>query len=422
MKRVVKAQTAIGTGAGDVVEAVGRATRTIDGEMTRAPGDAETTIGTVSSRSTEIVTQLGGLPTGHRSRGHRRRPASGGSLYRSFCSGLRAARLATPARADHHPGMKALVVGAGVVGQVHGYHLARGGATVGFLVKPEHAGATRAGLTLYPLNRLPGRRSEPERFDEYSVYDSVEEVSRESWNQVYLTMSSTALRAGDWFAGLAAVVGDATIVLLQPGPQDRDFVRATVPEDRVVQGTITLIGYRAPLPGEARFPEPGVAYWLPPLSASPMSGPAERVAGVVESLNSGGLPARHDPNAPERAAFGAALLIPLISELERADWRFHEFRRGEHLALATRASREAMRIVGGRRGVQPPLALRLAAHTSTIRALLRTAPLAAPFDLETYLRVHFTKVGDQTRDMLRIYLDWAGEVGLPAAALATVAD
>ena len=34
--------------------------------------------------------------------------------------------------------MKALVVGAGPVGRVLGYHLAKGGSDVSFLVKPGH--------------------------------------------------------------------------------------------------------------------------------------------------------------------------------------------------------------------------------------------------------------------------------------------
>ena len=70
-----------------------------------------------------------------------------------------------------------------------------------------------------------------------------------------------------------------------------------------------------------------------------------------------------------------------------------------------------------------------AAHTGTgatapllllRRALFRLLPLAArlvPFDLEAYLRVHFTKVHAQTRLMLEEYVALGRRLGLPVAQL-----
>lgn len=316
--------------------------------------------------------------------------------------------------------MRALVIGAGAVGQVYGQHLASGGAEVGFLVKPEHAEETRAGFTLYPLNRRRRRRGDPERFTGYTVYASIPDAAREHWDQVYLAMSSTALRDGSWLAELALRIGGATIVLLQPGPEDRDFLLRHVPEDRVVQGIITLIGYRAPLPGEARFPAPGVAYWFPPLSPSPMSGSTARVEAVVAALRGGGLPARKVRDVSTRVHFVVAFMMPVFAVLESVGWRFHRFRQSEHLALALRASREAMDVVAHTRAQRPPLALRLVARPIFVRALLRLAPLMVPFDLESYLQAHFTKVGDQTRDFLRSYLAWGRSGGIRIDALERV--
>ena len=316
--------------------------------------------------------------------------------------------------------MRALVIGAGAIGQVYGRHLAQGGAQVTFLVKPEHEANTRSGLTLYRLNRSRRRRTEPERLTGYGVCTRVSDTASAQWDQVYLATSSTALRAGPWFGDLSSAIGDATVVLLQPGPEDREFVVAHVPEHRIVQGIITVISYRAPLPGETRFPEPGIAYWFPPLTPSPLSGAAARVVAVVHALRRGGLPARRIADVASRGAFGAALLMPVIAVLESVGWRLDALRHRAHLALAIRAGREAMDIVAQRRGRHPPLALRLAGHALVVRSLLRVAPLATPFDLETYLRVHFTKVGDQTRDALRTYLAWGRTARLPTEALAKV--
>jgi 2-dehydropantoate 2-reductase len=316
--------------------------------------------------------------------------------------------------------MRALVVGAGAVGQVYARHLAQGGTHVGFLVKRKHVTRTRAGLTLYHLNRPRRQRTTPERLTGYGTFGSVRDAAVEAWDQIYLAMSSPALRAGSWFAELTSAIPDATVVFLQPGPEDREFVLAHAAESRVVQGIITIIGYHAPLPGEVRFPEPGVAYWLPPLAPSPMSGPAARLEPVLRALREGRLPARRVRDVGGRGPFGAAVMMPVLAELESVGWRFDDLRSRGHLRLALRASRQALDIVAHRRGIRAPLGVRLATHAPFVRSGLRLAPAVTPFDFETYIRVHFTKVGDQTRDMLRTYLDWARETGLPTGALERV--
>jgi 2-dehydropantoate 2-reductase len=43
-----------------------------------------------------------------------------------------------------------------------------------------------------------------------------------------------------------------------------------------------------------------------------------------------------------------------------------------------------------------------------------------PFDLETYMHVHFTKVRDQTRLHMASYLTSGERLGLPTTALAAL--
>ena len=64
--------------------------------------------------------------------------------------------------------MKALVVGAGAVGQVFARHLQQAGGEVNFLVRHGHLDRLREGLTLYPLNRRQAR-SRPLHFDAFQV-------------------------------------------------------------------------------------------------------------------------------------------------------------------------------------------------------------------------------------------------------------
>jgi hypothetical protein len=292
-----------------------------------------------------------------------------------------------------------------------------GGAEVGFLVKPAHADQARVGLTLYPLNRPRARRTAPEQQAGFQVFTSAQEVEQQRWDQVYLAVSSTALRAGTWFAQLAPAIASATLVLLQPGPEDRAFVLRSLPPGQIVDGAITAVCYRAPLPVEAgRFPRPGVAYWFPPLASCLLSGPAQRLKPVLAALRAGRLPARRVRDVQALAPFATALFMPVLAMLEQVGWSFQRLRQGDQLRRAFRAGREAMRVEARRQGRRPPLALGLVGPW-TVRTLMRLAPLVTPMDLQAYLQAHFTKVGDQTRDILRHYVEGGRAAGLPVETL-----
>src|SRR5262245_42718199 len=190
------------------------------------------------------------------------------------------------------PRPSVLVVGAGAVGQPYARHAQLGGADVTFFVRDKYRDTVARGLDLYPLNRRASRRGEAVRFDGFSVVSRADEVAARRFDHVILTVSSPALR-GPWLGELIAAAGDATIVALQPGREDRDtIVAAGASPDRLVSGMITLISYAAPLPGETRFTRPGTAYWFPPMSPAPFSGPAERTAAIVALLRAGGQPAK----------------------------------------------------------------------------------------------------------------------------------
>jgi 2-dehydropantoate 2-reductase len=149
-----------------------------------------------------------------------------------------------------------------------------------------------------------------------------------------------------------------------------------------------------------------------------MSG--ERRTAVLAALRAGGLPARAHRDVAAVSAFPTALLMPLLAVLEQAGWSFRAMREPGRLALARQAAGEALQVMSrhSHSGRSAPLPLRLANRPLFVRLLLRVAPLVMPFDVESYLRVHFTKVGDQTRDFLRTYLRLGREAGLPTDGLA----
>jgi 2-dehydropantoate 2-reductase len=231
-------------------------------------------------------------------------------------------------------------------------------------------------------------------------------------------MSSTALRAGTWFRELVPALGHATLVLLQPGPTDRAFVLEHLAASRLVQGTITVVSYHAPLPGESRFPAPGVAYWFGPLVGSPLAGPRERLRPVLAALRRGRLPVRRLRDLTA-AALPTAALLPLLGVLELHNWSFARFL-ADGGGRARRAGREALTVMAAELGRRAPWPLRLVLTRLGLRALLAVAPRIMPLPLETYLRVHFIKVGDQTRDMLAHYVQRGRAAGLPVETLAAL--
>lgn len=310
--------------------------------------------------------------------------------------------------------MRALLIGAGAVGQIYGWHLARGGAAVSFYVKPKYASECRAGLRLYPLN---GRKREPVRFDTFEVLSDIAAVREGEWDSVWLCISSTALR-GDWLAPMLDAIGDATLVTLQPGLEERAYLAERYPVDRTVYGVIAFVSYQAPLETERGGPrdDPGVAFWHPPLQKSPFSGVKDRVAPIVRTLQAGRCPARVHADASRWAAGPTAIMMPHLAALEREGWTFDALGRGDALSEAAVASRQALSVVGHHYQTRPSFA-RFFVRAWVLRTFLWLARRRTPFDLETYLRYHFTKVADQTRYLMGTYIEAGRDAGLPVDAL-----
>lgn len=310
--------------------------------------------------------------------------------------------------------MRVLVVGAGAVGQVYGRYLALAGAEVTFFVKEKYAEECRRGFTMYPLNK---KGMSPERFEGFGVMTTVAEVAGAAWDAVFLTVSSTALRDGTWLADIGKATGDATIAFLQPNIDDRDFLTSVIDPSRVVDGMIGFIAYQAPLPGETRFPQPGMAYFFPFGSPSAFSGPPARRDPVIATLRRANFPAAARRDIYATARFPNAMLYAYLAALEGAGWSFAKLRTGSFLELAAHGAAQAMVVTGQQIGRKPPLLMRLAARAFVIRVALRLAPVLIPIPLEIYLKYHFTKVGGQTRLGMRSFIELGRRAGLNVSAI-----
>ena len=290
-----------------------------------------------------------------------------------------------------------LIVGAGAVGQVFAHHLSKSGARVAFLVKPTHVLGDQ--LRLFPQGRGA------ETLSGFRRMTLLKAVAYERWDQVWLAVPSNVL-TGEWISQLLTATRGSSVVALAPESN------RSIPQERLVLGAIPFMAWQQPLPGSAN--PAGVAYWVPPLAKVPVSGPAGRVLPVLAALRAGGLPAQRVHDAAQTGAPVTALLVPMVAALELAGWSLGSFR-GRWPALAAACATEAFQISSARGP------LRWAARGWVFRLLLWGIARAAPFDFEQYVRFHFTKVGEQTRVLLRHWIEQGKAKGLRSAALEQLA-
>lgn len=316
--------------------------------------------------------------------------------------------------------MDVLLIGAGAVGQVYGYHFQRSGARVAFYVREKYAAAAREGFTLYDFNR-GASRARPIRFEGFDVLTTMEEVRERTWDLVVLCLPSTALTQGSWLEELGASLGDATLVNLTPDAEDHAVIARHVKEAQIVGGLIGLLSYHGPLPGD-ELPEEGMVFWVPPLTRMTFSGAGDRPRVVARALSKGGLSSKVVPSTTHEAAFADPVLQLFVAALEIADWRFETLSADRGLmTLAHRATREAFDAVATRLGVKVPLAMRLF-RPWMLRLSMRLSRFVVPFDLERFFAVHFTKVGAQTELIMRNWLTLTASLKAPSGALQEIFD
>ncbi len=312
--------------------------------------------------------------------------------------------------------MKALLVGAGAVGQVYARHLALAGVDVSFLVKPKHAEEARRGFTMYPLRKRD--RYDPVELRVKQVLTSLDEAGAARWDQVWLCLPTDAIEAEGYLSSLAAAIGEATLVYLQPGGHVPARMRAHFAEARLVAGAIGMVSYYAPL-GDEEVPKPGVAYAFPLGSKTQFSG--ARAHEAADPLRRGGCPAKVVRDARVMLSKTGAIIQPFVVSLEGAGWRFAALSKSALLPIALRAMRQTLPIAAALGGYRAPAA-RLLIRPFVARIALKIAPFLATFDFERYLQVHFSKVGAQTRLLLPSYVSEGKRLGLPADAVTQLAE
>jgi Ketopantoate reductase PanE/ApbA len=311
-------------------------------------------------------------------------------------------------RLDVRAGPNVLIVGAGALGRVIGRHLQVSGASVSVLVKQQQRDRATRGFCLHRMRRW--RRPTTETFVPVEVFTDPSAIGSAPWDVVWLCVHSPAL-SESWVQELHSCTGRATIVSISQGLHDRARLERLWPESQIVEVVPALFAFDAPL-GTPDRPISGTGYWIPPGAALAVAGREAPARAVIGQLQRGGLSAKYD-GVTGRGSLIAALNIPYFAALESAGWSFASL--GDGFRVAAGAAREASNAVASARAMAAPPRLRTSPWLA--RATFRLLRLLTPFDFETYTRNHFTKVGDQTRDMLESWIEAAQSQQLPITRL-----
>ena len=108
--------------------------------------------------------------------------------------------------------------------------------------------------------------------------------------------------------------------------------------------------------------------------------------------------------------------MPLLLGLERESWSFRQFTGTSALKDSLNAVKETLKIAAAQSGQSVPL-WRYALVPALFKTILWLGERVLPLPLETYLKYHFTKVGEQTRLFIESYIRLGQARGLPTSHL-----
>ncbi|MCM0606434.1 MAG: hypothetical protein KA715_10120 [Xanthomonadaceae bacterium] len=321
--------------------------------------------------------------------------------------------------------MKILIVGAGAVGMVYGRALALGGCEVTFFAREKYRKdlewQSKTGFLFYLWNRKSGGVPAAERWTGFKVCTSLDEVSATNWDFVIIATSSTGLR-GEWLEPFLKSLNPKSLLLtLQPGMHDVEYLSAKFPHARLVEGTIPIVSYFAPLKTE-QFKEKGIALWTPSggkVVLGKTSDHSESTSLALDKLKGafdlGGLKTVLSREGKKSNLVPGTALNLFIAALRQSEWSFEKLKQNDNLNIACEAMNEIIPVLAKRNGVKvSPLIIQYLLRPWFFKLVIWASRFIVPFDFETYLELHFTKVGDQMKQGLLDMIEVAQAEQVPA--------
>jgi hypothetical protein len=314
--------------------------------------------------------------------------------------------------------MKVLIVGCGAVGQVYGLRLQKAGVTLGYLDRPATVdqlkqALAQGGIPLFQISHSHRRDPKPHWLKNFQLFTDPVEARLFQPDQIWFTTPSQVYYS-EWFREFLQTVPSERVVCFIPEGPRPEFL----PEngrDRLVCGGTTFMAWQGSLEVGGGGTE-GVHFWLPPLGI-PLVGTKIACREVEQVLRKAGF--QVTIGAPDSHAQAAATagMTAFMAGLELSGWSLRAYRKSPWLKRAARAGGEG--VLG-----------QLPAASALTRALLGVPvlsaafflvalclPLLVPFEIEKYLKFHYTKTREQTLILLDLFVKDGIKSGLPVGTI-----
>jgi len=296
--------------------------------------------------------------------------------------------------------MRVLMVGCGAVGQVFGYYLQKAGVELGFYAQPESAERLRSaldqeGLPVFQISHSNKGGPVTHQLKDYQVITDTAGSQAFEPDQIWITTPSTVLYT-PWYREFLKEVPSKRVVCFPPEGAQPEFYPDGGDNNRMVFGLIMLLAWQGDLYGGGGLPGT-VNFWLPPLTKIPLVGEENACKEVADLLRNGGLRSEVKSilkDKPNSSPDG--LMSSFVSGLDLAGWSFRAYRRSPWMKIAAISAREAAAIYRKTNFSLSRIVSNVIASPTSFYLATIFLPLFFPFNMEKYLKFHFTKIREQT--------------------------
>ncbi|MCB2076855.1 MAG: hypothetical protein KDE55_04045 [Novosphingobium sp.] len=325
-----------------------------------------------------------------------------------------------------------LIVGAGALGIVTGYHLHLSGAEVAFLVRPGRMAALQEPQVLYCYED-----HELRRFSQYTAYSAVADADAGSYDFVIVTMDGATCRGSEATAllreiGQAMQGGDGVAVVSGVGVREycRDVMK--LGEERVIEGTMGLLSYqtdRVTLPlnpptDPAKLAQASMAYKH--MGKNPgfmiVNKPARPAKAFAELYNRSGVSKCILLNGKMYETFAGSIFVTMAM-FDMSGWPHADelAKDSELMALGAKASKEVMSLP--EHGLPGKIASLFVSPRQMAKNNAKMEQDCLPVDYSAFNAFHHGgKVREQDIGVLRSCLESGRSQGRAMPALAELLD
>jgi len=331
--------------------------------------------------------------------------------------------------------IEVLIIGAGNIGRVYGYHLFKGGAKIHYYVREHH----KQNLTNYPLriHRLSSvirccNKVSTENFSDYTITTDTD-ISNgnapnlpEHLDYILFTVPAHSLSKGDWLKSLVTFLNNKyqkNVYYASPAPDETGMQRLLdlgIDKSQLISAQTNVSSYFAPLANQryeprgkelveedAKEKNPNkVIVCCPTLSekVGELTSDARNGANkLAELLNKGGL---KTVNIGKDTQYGISALLatPAFAGFAMYDWNFYNAGKDLKLmSLMNKSLSETAKIIMKKTNNQCSFMVKAIPYIPTVlfaSSIIFAHFLSAyvfSFDFEAFSNAHFNvKLGEQT--------------------------